>query len=318
MKLDRKSGIPFYIQLKEQIRRNITSGQWSEGYKLPTERDLALQMEVSRNTVSQAYKELEGEGVLSSSQGKGTFVACSGVAMQRESRKEKVLRIIDTAMEEAVGLGFSIDDFVSFAHVRGMEKKDALSKLKVAFMESNNEQLEEFSRESNLGPGVTIIPIKLEDMAKDPARARERLDAMDMVVTSFYHVSEVKGFLSGSKVPVIGIGLEPKLETMVKIARMPVNRPLVLVCDSLQFAEKVKATLSQAGIYPELEAVTSREEDVVSKALIRGSAVVVSSSRKAQVEKLALGETEVIEFCTYPDAGSLNLLRSTLLELKKN
>ncbi len=316
MKLEKKSGIPYYIQLKEQILKNITSGQWPPGFKLPTERELAGELGVSRNTVGQAYQELEGEGVISSAQGRGTFVTGSGAVLQRESRKEKVLHIVDAAMEEAVSMGFTIDDFVSFVHVRGMEKKAALSRLKVAFVESNREQLEEFEREAYLGPEVTIVPVGFEDLTAEPTRARERFGVMDMVVTTFYHLSAVKSFLTGLKLPVIGISLEPKLEMMVRIARLPASEPLALVCLSEGFAEKVRAVLSQAGIYHELETLLARDEQELASLLEGRTAVVTCSSRKAQVTKLAPG-AEIIEFRTYPDAGSLNLLRSTLLELRK-
>ena len=44
-----------------------------KGKKLPTERELAKALRVSRNTISTAYKELEDEGVLYSHQGRGTL-----------------------------------------------------------------------------------------------------------------------------------------------------------------------------------------------------------------------------------------------------
>ncbi|MCO5385861.1 MAG: GntR family transcriptional regulator [Desulfosporosinus sp.] len=134
--------------------------------KTPPERELAKSIAVSRNTVSQAYKELESEGILCSTRGKGTFVEDTALIMQQESRKEKVLRIVDLAMEEAVGLGFSIDDFVSFVHVRGMEKKDLLSRMKVAFLVSNPEQLTDVNW--NLGPGVSLVPLLLSELQESP------------------------------------------------------------------------------------------------------------------------------------------------------
>ncbi len=318
MKLERKSGVPFYIQLKEQIRRNITQGVWGPGHKLPTERELAARLEVSRNTISQAYKELEDEGVLASAQGRGTFVVNSGLLFQRESRKEKLLRIIDNAMEEAVSLRFTLDDFVSFVHVRAMEKKATLSRLKVAVLESNSEQLEEFTQQSHLGSGLTLVPVLLQELNSEPARAGEKLKAMDLIVTTFDHVTAVKTFLRDNKVPVIGVSLEPKLETMVRIARIPGGKPLPLVCDTRSFADKVAAALNQAGIHHDLDVITTRDEDELANRLTGHSVAVVAASRKHMVERLVRGGVELIEFRTYPDVGSLNLLRSALLELKHN
>lgn len=314
LELDRQSGIPFYIQLKEQIKKNITQGRWTAGMKLPTERELAERIGVSRNTISQAYKELEGEGVLSSSQGRGTFVADTSLVMQQEGRKEKVIRIIDVAMEEAVGLGFTIDDFIAFVHVRGMEKKELLSRIKVGFVECNPEQLAEANW--NLGPGVSLVPFLLADLQGGP-KAHERLSAMDMVVTGVGHLPEVKKLIHGLHVPLLGISLQPRLEMVVRIAKLPLGREVALVCESMKFAEKVRDSLNQAGLYPHLKILVQPGDEELKGALAGCSAVIVAPKLRFQVGKALPENMECIEFRFEPDTGSLNLLRGTLLELKK-
>jgi DNA-binding transcriptional regulator YhcF (GntR family) len=313
MELDRKSGIPYYIQLKEQIRKQITQGSWPTGTKLPTERELAEELGVSRNTVSQAYKELETEGVLSSTQGRGTFVADSSLTVQQENRKEKILRIIDVAMEDAVSLGFTIDDFISFVHVRGMEKKEFLSKVKVAFVECNPEQLAE--AQWNLGPGVTLIPIQLSEVKE--RRGRERIKSMHIVLTSTSHLQEVMQLLVGMDVPVLGLSLQPKLETIVRVAKLLPSREVVLVCESILFAEKVKLALAGAGLHPILKVLVQPNEEELRAILPECGAVITAPSQQLKVERFLPDHMELIEFKFEPDAGSLNLLRSTLMELKQ-
>ncbi|MDP4127549.1 MAG: GntR family transcriptional regulator [Bacillota bacterium] len=313
MDLDRQSGVPYYIQLKEQIRRKITQGMWTAGTKLLTERELAERLAVSRNTVSQAYKELESEGVLSSVRGRGTFVADTQRIMQQEGRKEKVLRIVDVAMEEAVGLGFSIDDFVSFVHVRGMEKKELLSRRKVVFVVGDPEQLGE--AHWNLGPGVSLLPFLLSELKESP-RVQERLAGMDMAVTGVNHLTEVKTLLNGLSLPILGISLQPKLETIVRIAKLAMGRELALVCESYQFAENVKAALNQAGLYPVLRTLIQPKETVLREVLQECGAVILAPKLRFQVAKALPENMECIEFRFEPDAGSLNLLRGALLELK--
>ena len=313
MDLDRQSGIPYYIQLKEQIRRRITQGVWKAGTKLPTERELAESLAVSRNTVSQAYKELESEGILSSARGRGTFVADTLLIMQQEGRKEKVLRIVDVALEEAVGLGFSIDDFISFVHVRGMEKKDLLSQMKVAFIVSNPEQLSDVNW--NLGLGVSLLPFLLSELQESP-RAQERLAGMDMAVTWVTHLAEVKTLLDKLRKPILGISLQPKLETIVRIAKLTMGRELALVCESNQFAEKVKLALKQASLHPKFKTLIQPSEDNLREELPKCEAVILAPKLRLRVEKVLPENMECIEFRFEPDAGSLNLLRGALLELK--
>jgi GntR family transcriptional regulator len=73
--LDKRNPLPLYYQLKEVILARIDSGQWQRGMRLPSERELCDQFQISRITVRQALTELESEGRLARDQGRGTFVA---------------------------------------------------------------------------------------------------------------------------------------------------------------------------------------------------------------------------------------------------
>lgn len=70
-----KAGIPYYYQIKEDIRRKINEGGLNPGDKIPTESDLVLEYSVSRPTIRQALAELTQEGLLTRTRGRGTFVA---------------------------------------------------------------------------------------------------------------------------------------------------------------------------------------------------------------------------------------------------
>ena len=74
-RLDPKSGVPIYRQIKDQVRYGIASGLLSPGEQLPTVRALAVELSVNPNTVIKAYTELERQGILTTEQGSGTFVA---------------------------------------------------------------------------------------------------------------------------------------------------------------------------------------------------------------------------------------------------
>ena len=73
--IDTKSGVPFYRQIIEQTKFAIASGDLAPGDRLPTVRQLAVDLSVNPNTVIRAYRELEIEGVLNTQQGSGTFVS---------------------------------------------------------------------------------------------------------------------------------------------------------------------------------------------------------------------------------------------------
>ncbi|WP_371536927.1 FadR family transcriptional regulator [Streptomyces sp. NBC_01023] len=58
----------------QQLRDQLTDGEWSVGDRIPTEHDLAEQLGVGRNTVREAVRVLVHAGLLESRQGNGTFV----------------------------------------------------------------------------------------------------------------------------------------------------------------------------------------------------------------------------------------------------
>lgn len=74
VRIDRKSGIPLYHQLMEQIRSQILDGTLTPGTKLDTERKLMDDLDLSYPTVSRAMRELVHQGLVERRQGSGTFV----------------------------------------------------------------------------------------------------------------------------------------------------------------------------------------------------------------------------------------------------
>ncbi len=68
-------GSPVYIQIHNDIKRSIESGKWSVGDRIPSERELAVEFNVSRMTLRQAIQTLVEEGILERFVGSGTFVA---------------------------------------------------------------------------------------------------------------------------------------------------------------------------------------------------------------------------------------------------
>lgn len=73
--LDDEGHIPYYVQLKNALRKRIETGELSPGDRLPSEPELCQLYGVSRSVARQALKELAHEGLAIRKQGKGTFVA---------------------------------------------------------------------------------------------------------------------------------------------------------------------------------------------------------------------------------------------------
>ena len=70
---------PIYVQIVDEVRRAMVVGTLSPDAPLPSVRQLAVDLRVNPNTVSQAYRELEREGLAYVRRGQGTFVAATNV-----------------------------------------------------------------------------------------------------------------------------------------------------------------------------------------------------------------------------------------------
>jgi DNA-binding transcriptional regulator YhcF (GntR family) len=315
--ITRKNGVPLYIQVKEAVLSEIKRGEWKAGDKLPTERELSEKLRVSRNTVSQAYQELEAEGILSSVQGRGTFVCDRDNAVRLENRKDLLLKIIDVAMEEGLQLGFTLEEFVELTEFRAKEKMDLLSQVRVVFIECNREQVDYFAKRLQGDSGVSITPIVLDDLRQDPGRFESVVTTSDLVITTFFHYDEVKELL-GARNNVLAIALDPQIETIVRIARIPVGRKIGLVCKSDNFAGKVLLALKNAGLDNlDIQVFTSSTDLPVAEIVSQLDVVICSPGRRREVEPFLHRRQEIIEFVYKPDVASINLLRAALIDIRR-
>jgi 2-aminoadipate transaminase len=77
--LQPESHIPLYVQLRDQLRALVHSGELRSGDRIPASRELAGQLGVHRTTIANAYAELESEGLIAGHVGRGTFICGSPV-----------------------------------------------------------------------------------------------------------------------------------------------------------------------------------------------------------------------------------------------
>ncbi len=74
IQLDFRSGIPIYIQIMDQIKHLVATGRLRPDDQLPTVRQLAMDLRINFNTVARAYRQLDEEGLISTQQGRGTYI----------------------------------------------------------------------------------------------------------------------------------------------------------------------------------------------------------------------------------------------------
>jgi GntR family transcriptional regulator len=102
--VDPRSGVPIYLQLIEQVKRGVALGTLASGEQLPTVKALAIELTVNPNTVARAYRDLERDGIIETSPGRGSFVRNNGIA-SAELRSDVAEPALDNAIRTAKGLG---------------------------------------------------------------------------------------------------------------------------------------------------------------------------------------------------------------------
>ena len=113
--VDPQSSVPLYEQVKEHLRFALTTGALRPGDQLPTVRDLAARLLINPNTVARAYRDLQAQGLLTSRQGSGTFVAEGAEAFGEEDRRRRVSEALRRAAALAHSLGLTAPEFRDLA-----------------------------------------------------------------------------------------------------------------------------------------------------------------------------------------------------------
>ena len=113
-----KSGKPVYLQLVDQVKTAAASGVVQPGEPLPSIRLLAEELRVNRNTIAKAYAELEHQGVIETSAGKGSFISANNSPLKKDVRRKLLAQAIDDAVVQAHHLQIDRADFLRLAEER--------------------------------------------------------------------------------------------------------------------------------------------------------------------------------------------------------
>ncbi len=108
LQLDFHSGLPIYTQIVNQIQSQLANGILKPGDQLPTVRALAQELRVNFNTVARAYRILDEVRIISTQQGRGTYITeIPPPKVSEKLRSESLEALTQRFINEAIRLGFS-------------------------------------------------------------------------------------------------------------------------------------------------------------------------------------------------------------------
>ncbi|HJS18383.1 MAG TPA: GntR family transcriptional regulator [Anaerolineales bacterium] len=108
LQIDFRSGLPIYTQIVNQIQAQVVSGVLEPGDQLPTVRALAEELRVNFNTVARAYRLLDEARIISTQQGRGTYITeIPPPSVTEKLRRESLEALTHRFLSEATHLDFS-------------------------------------------------------------------------------------------------------------------------------------------------------------------------------------------------------------------
>jgi len=111
LQIDFRSGLPIYIQIVNQVQAQVAGGVLNPGNQLPTVRALAEELRVNFNTVARAYRILDEARIISTQQGRGTYITeIPPPKVTEKLRKEALEALTQRYISEAMRLDFSKDE----------------------------------------------------------------------------------------------------------------------------------------------------------------------------------------------------------------
>lgn len=109
--LDFRSHVPIYVQIVERVKHLVATEALEPGDQLPTVRQLAADLRVNFNTVARAYRILDQAGVISTQQGRGTFVLeTPPLESASRLRRETLEALTKSFLSDAERLGFEPEE----------------------------------------------------------------------------------------------------------------------------------------------------------------------------------------------------------------
>src|ERR1700759_4995540 len=115
------SGVPIYVQLREQILRQLGAGVLAPGDRMPTMREVAVALKVDLNTVRHAYDELERMGAITLVRGRGSFVANPPPAIGARAQQAQADSLAKQVLATAATMG--IDPLAVADRIRALAKQ---------------------------------------------------------------------------------------------------------------------------------------------------------------------------------------------------
>lgn len=318
--INKDSSMPLYVQIIEQIKYMILTGELKPGSKLPSGRQLADFLHINRATINNALNELENLGYLHTEKGVGTYVNDHiGLKVKRDQNKFR--EIIITAMEEAKKIGFSPDEFITAAYVlveQEREPGESEDNFYAVFVECNEPVLQGYKRDIEDSLSIKVEPLLVDKLNQIDFKTLQLITNAGMVITTFTHLHEVKVKLKEIDVEIIGVTAGPYLELLLKVSQIEKGTKIAVVMVTHRGAKEVAQSIIDSGLCLSSIIVTSLEErNFLKEAIKEAKLVIASSAIEEEVKQYTQENQEIMIYRNVLDPASKNMLKRVISDIQK-
>jgi DNA-binding transcriptional regulator YhcF (GntR family) len=316
LRVNRKSAVPVHVQLQTQVRHLIDTGALKPGMQMPTVRQLAGFLRINRNTVARALADLSQDGYLESHQGRGTFVADR--PPMREGRAARSLeRLVREALERARRLGFTHEELAATIAASAPPARGARrARVRVLLVECNHAELSRYREQLEEELSLTVDRLLVEDLA---ARMREPGFFKDyrVVITTFFHIHEVKQALPLDGPPAVALLSESNISSLLRLTELPEGTSVGLVCNTLRGSQNILSSVQSAGLSHVVPILASTDDPWSIDRMLEKTRIVVCSEQAAdQIRERFPHDVEVIFAYRRLDNGGIEMLRDLLAQVE--
>src|SRR5215470_6371082 len=295
LRVNRKSAVPVHVQL-------------------PTVRQLAGFLRINPNTVTRALANLERDGYVEGQQGRGTFVADRPT---RECRAAHSLaRLVSESLTRARRLGFTQDEFVAALASSGPTGQVVkASRQRAVLVECNDAELARYRDELEAELPLHVDRMLVEEFEAKAGRDPGFLKSYRVIITTFFHIHEVKRRMPVDGPPVVALLAEASIKTLLRLTELPEGSTVGLVCTTATGGQNLLRSVQSAGLLHVTPVLASTDDPWSLDRMLERTRTVMCSEQAAERIRPSLpNDVELIVADRTLDRGGIELLRDLLLD----
>ncbi|AKH83957.1 hypothetical protein AA958_19165 [Streptomyces sp. CNQ-509] len=307
--VNRTLGIPLTTQIRNQIVNAITTGDLQPGQRLPTVRQLAEFLGINRNTVGQAYRQLENDGHVITRAGGGTTVA--GDPSITTPTPDTLQDLVRNALAQACSAGFTAREFAELVHHTSAQE-DTAPASRILVIDDYRGELDFVCATIRRAlPGSTVDAALVADLrASGPEELRARLAGFDCALVAFYCLEKVRPLLTEANLPIVAAGIGPTLNSLRRIADECTGKQTAIVCTEPNGPAHMAAALRRAGVTFTAAPRLAHVHDQDLTQILAACDVVIASQGSADAVAHLAHDIPIIPYSRLISEETLATLRS--------